>query len=789
MREGSKWLRLLVIGLLACTLALAGCSGDDGDDGIAGTDGQDFQLPAAEQAGLLACSTCHGTSTAASEWVESKHAMNSDHTIDACATCHNPSGAMYDMQAAFGVSPTGTVVGCEDCHGAGSNHVNLPNGETVANTAPGTEVCAQCHDGDQHASRHVFASEIASRFGTSRHANQHARTGFCSACHSHEGGVLLLSQERFTDIEDFAGFYNSTNVPHFNLPEAEEGVEGVNGKQCATCHDPHKAALRGQGDVVGSFTWDDDADPITDDVTEEAVVFSAEFNLCTACHMVDLDATPAGHGDAGLLLSYELSDKYLKDNLVDAATGTWKEVDIDGRGLTKVANVFYHDGTSANNRHFVDTHFGGTMYSSLYYIGAADTQLADIEVKGYNINAANPNACTVCHDPHTGGKMLAPAEPENNDNSAIGFAEGLGDFHTNHLGAAQGHGCTPCHSGTAFVPLTTRGVADTEPKTSVIGCRSCHDLAVPNSTPNTNDAAAFAQVREFQPGYEFKFNSGATVDVAELGVNQICFECHKGRTAGLTHENYNAQVAANTYTWKDNKGTSDTSDDETITELGTLNYAISYLHYAPAFATLFGDESKMVATYEGNTYAGRFLHPFAINGVQEFGCVDCHNVHDTDGNNVAENKMVTSTSCSGCHAETGAYPSVEFLQDRTQAYSEALLGTILDVMLTYVPNAADYDQRAGQLGPFLVALGAEADPAVQEEMLAEYIETRQVGFPTAAIAKAATSWKVFTYEDGAPHGQVHGHGGSWAHNSKFARQVMYDAIKDLDPAFATLGRP
>src|SRR5690606_10513625 len=145
--------------------------------------------------------------------------------------------------------------------------------------------------------------------------------------------------------------------------------------------------------------------------------------------------TEEGHADTVALFSYELSDQYLKENLVDAETGTWKEVDIDGRGLTPVSTVFYHDATSANNRHFVDTHFGGTIYEALVFIGDAERAANDIELKGYNINAANQNACTICHDPHTGGKMLSPAEPENNENSAIGYAEGLGDFHTNHLGA------------------------------------------------------------------------------------------------------------------------------------------------------------------------------------------------------------------------------------------------------------------------------------------------------------------------------------------------------------------
>ncbi|MFA7536121.1 MAG: cytochrome c3 family protein, partial [Desulfuromonadales bacterium] len=122
MREGRKWLHLLLAAMLAGSLALAGCSGDDGDDGVNGVDGLDgpgFELPANTEAGLLACSTCHGGTTGA-DWIQSKHAMNSSHTVGSCAAqCHNPSDAMFDVEAAFGVAATGTAVGCEDCHGAG----------------------------------------------------------------------------------------------------------------------------------------------------------------------------------------------------------------------------------------------------------------------------------------------------------------------------------------------------------------------------------------------------------------------------------------------------------------------------------------------------------------------------------------------------------------------------------------------------------------------------------------------------------------------------------------------
>jgi predicted CXXCH cytochrome family protein len=205
-------------------------------------------------------------------------------------------------------------------------------------------------------------------------------------------------------------------------------------------------------------------------------------------------------------------------------------------------------------------------------------------------------------------------------------------------------------------------------------------------------------------------------------------------------------------------------------------------------AILYGDDSKMVATYPGKTYSGRFAHPFDAEGIlgeTEFGCVDCHDVHNTNANHVVGNKMENlAYACAGCHlVDTSLDPAA--LQARTQDFSERLLDTILAEMLTFADDTA----LDAALQTKIDELAAEVDPVVQKAILMAYIQERTVYFPNIAVAHAATSWKVFTYEDGAPQGQTHGHGGSWAHNSAFARQVMYDAIESLGGDLTGLTRP
>lgn len=744
----SKW--LMLIGSLFLSVTLAGCGGSGGG-------GSDVPAPGGTEPdaiGTNACQVCHaGAHTDASALLRSRG-------IDSLVAPLAASETIYSV-----------THDCESCHGNGQFHANAPSNVDVPTRQPDQATCATCHD-------------TVENFVSSRHANQSARTALCSACHSHEGGIQFLAMGRKVSRAELEASYNSATASAYLLPVGSDTIDGVMKKNCSTCHTPLTLALRGDADVIATGLLP--ANGSTATVNTTRTVYSQEFNLCTGCHTVDLDATfvpTEGYGERGMYV-YELSSAYSSANLYDATTGTFNfgQILFDATGATVLDGAgnpvsapnniaFYHDGASGNGRTLVDTHFGGTIMSHLVNFDGSAT---DITIKGYNINPGNKDACTICHDPHTAGKLLsidsssASDYADQLDNQAVSYAEGLGDFHTNYLDdpfsrIQAGTGCLPCHSGDAFLDVI-QGGALSDTGWQVIGCRSCHELNQPNTTPASNDSAAFAEVREFPAGYEFKFNSNVVVNVADLGVNQVCFECHKGRTPGV-------DVAA----LADPVG-------------GTRNYDISYLHYAPSMAILFGDEAKMVATYPGKTYAGRFQH---YDGA-EFGCVDCHNVHDTAENHAYENKMDNPDfSCYVCHNSANvANPNrPAALQARTEAFSVRLLSTILTNMQAIDTTVLPGSDLNATLKTKIVALkGAypNASFATAEDELMAYIEQRQTYFPNKNVAHAATTWKIFTYEDGAPHGQTHGHGGSWAHNSKFARQVMFDAIESLGGSTAGL---
>ncbi len=169
------------------------------------------------------CNTCHIQKGL--EWELTGHAdalpalLSSDHVSDTCVPCHvvglddNPNNSGYDdpnpaVAAKFG------GVQCENCHGAGSEHIKTYIG---LDSPLGGELCGQCHEGSHHptytewaTSTHATANlawQLSSHFGTE-----------CQACHSADY-IFADSISEDAQPEDF-----------------------VYGVTCVVCHDPHSDA-------------------------------------------------------------------------------------------------------------------------------------------------------------------------------------------------------------------------------------------------------------------------------------------------------------------------------------------------------------------------------------------------------------------------------------------------------------------------------------------------------------------------------------------------------------------
>lgn len=144
-------------------------------------------------------------------------------TSASCRACHTSEGFAEESLGLVVSSLPGDVhsVGCATCHNPIKSEVReFTDADGLAywnNTMQPASACVYCHTDlsvrERHMQNNPISNEIAERFYSSRHANQGARAGDCSACHSHQGGVALLAMDRFTSDADLKAAYNEDTFP------------------------------------------------------------------------------------------------------------------------------------------------------------------------------------------------------------------------------------------------------------------------------------------------------------------------------------------------------------------------------------------------------------------------------------------------------------------------------------------------------------------------------------------------------------------------------------------------
>jgi hypothetical protein len=823
-----KKLAFLTAALLSAAM-LWGC----GSSGSGGTELQPQLSPddvARAEGGNFSCTVCHSQAhTAPTGFSPLVGVLNAGENalfiLHDCQDCHGGGSA----HRGFGPMPhpRPDLARCAVCHGDEIDKVTAADQHVVVNNFGHNDPnCLACHEPLKASVRQIdgsigcikchtsqdaevlaekpFSDRITERFEASRKGDPNQRinnsTSGCRACHSHQGAVTYLSiDEKISTYSDMVAAVGAGGI--IAAKQAELFPEGWSAdanamKTCATCHDPHASTIRGLGNQTAADLGL--AEPgQTATGPANRVVFSAEFNLCTSCHMVNLDVTwneAAGYNGGGVF-QYQLAEIY--------ATAT---AETNG-GLDYHAQR--RDGTPRFSRTISTTHFAGTL--GPYFDASAETNNPiDLsgEIVGYGVNPGSPNACSSCHDVHSGNKFIVG----NNRASVSEFAELIGRTHGNYASDAFSRqqtstSCMPCHTGREFPRLTKGGTFGTNDaaRWNPLGCVSCHDMAV-------DGAGDITQPRVFPANYQFKFNSGMT-QTALLGNSQVCFECHKGR---------------NEFDFGPKLPTPGPS--ATVTE---QVYYINYLHYSPNFATLVGAESGMYPLFTGKEYSrgtSRAQH-------NAHTCTDCHRIHEEYGTHevstnfdpVTNSKATfTPTSlqtdlCASCHYNTnpnsndGLWRHFDVLRDRTKVFGDVLLEAILEELEAMYNDGLNFNLPAGlaaaqeirakkdllvifegidsgkltgdlalaTTGVFLTNPNRTEKQAFEQTFsgVADSAKARLkvyiTGSPrdatgsrliTNRLATAGALWKNFMYDDKA----------AWAHNSLFARQLMYDAIEDLD---------
>ena len=296
--------------------------------------------------------------------------------------------------------------------------------------------------------------------------------------------------------------------------------------------------------------------------------------------------------------------------------------------------------------------------------------------------------------------------------------------------------CAKCHSEGGFLDFlgadgSEAGVVynDAEAGTTVT-CNACH-----NAVAATWDTVVFP--------------SGA--EIAALGAEARCMECHQGR--------------ASTFTVDDSIASAGIADLDTVSE----DLHFSNIHYYAAAASMYGTLAKGGYEYEGKTYDAKHDH---VPGMDT--CLDCHDAHTlevrvevcgtchpgvTSLEDLRNNRMMDSLvdydgdgkMDEGIHYEIEGLR--EMLYRAIQAYASEVSGTPIV-----------YD---GQTYPYFFVDSDGNGEADEGEAAYE----NQYGAWTGRLAKAAYNYQTSVKDPGA-----------YAHGPKYIIQLLYDSVEDLNQA-------
>lgn len=558
-----------------------------------------------------------------------KKAVLEKYEDDSCAKCHDVKAVdniTSDSEALLNsvyknVIPGDSdgqrmIVTCIACHGSNGDHYNKIN--------LSADDCASCHDKPANCEgvdKNPIAGNITSNFKASPHYASASAKDFlddvrekgllqnmegteffvtsikCLSCHQNSSFKKYYAETAYymdaAGNKHYKSFTdnNSANFPQTGMGSGLAGMtvmtaDGLGaGILCSTCHDLHSGSLT-RKDV---YADKDSLDNLLKDnegkmVNGSPKVFSAEFNLCTQCHAVELDytwdkearrfdyvASPSSHDNlTGVKDPLNISLRTAKidngsvditnANIFDYGNSQGKHLSYEGSieepifknaPLRKVLNT---------KKTIIDTHFKGTIVLETVEYNDADYILKRANVKGYNINAASPRPCTSCHDAHASLKF-GVADVPNADKDYKTTAD---DFEGGSLNAARlnkdiinltetwansGHGdyksetflqddfearCMQCHSGYESAKFMT-GKISTDKLDNIssysaglggetVSCVTCHDLAQKAKSDDGEEIFKLGGVRQWaSDNFTFKWINEPYADKTTdiIGKNDI----------------------------------------------------------------------------------------------------------------------------------------------------------------------------------------------------------------------------------------------------------------------------
>lgn len=366
-------------------------------------------------------------------------------------------------------------------------------------------------------------------------------------------------------------------------------------------------------------------------------------------------------------------------------------------------------------------------------------------VNGTDASALN---CMACHGAELKGRGIA-VSCQNCHSTGVPNVGGHQDQSlTNPAWQRPGNwnnACVRCHTNGGFNDWTGNDASladyDDEPYTGAVTtaaswvaedgplkCASCHNATAMNLTKIV-----------------FPSSKVITTDNATA----LCGQCHMARESTVS---INAKIGST----------------ELDAQIAVASNSFANPHYFGAAATMFGSDVKGWAEYPNLPYTGTNKH-----AVNEASCVSCHDAH-------TGTVSVTAQTCGRCHFdETTGQPITTFAQLEEQRQFgfegdidgdtvveslkheiEGLEETLYVAIQTYTTDIVATD----------ICYNGASHPYYYEDSDADGTCATTTAFKkfTPRLLRAAYNNKF-----------AHAEPGAWAHNPRYAIEILYDAIRDL----------
>jgi hypothetical protein len=650
-----------------------------------------------------------------------------------CAKCHTSEGYREFLSSGKIEKPIpngGSLIDCVACHNAGTvdkTSVKFPSGVTLKNL--GAEArCMECHQGREST---VSVNNVISNTFKLKEADDD--TVVKPLITTDAAGKTVTTTFGFRNIHYFAAA--ATQYGTLAKGGYEYKGQAYDGKfrhpepydTCNGCHNPHTLEL--------------------------------EVKECATCHAgVTKAADFAKVRMAGSLEDYD-GDGNVKEGVGEELAGLQEKlfaaIQAYGKEVAK-ADIGYDAATYPY--FFADKNADGKLNTGE---GVYTSWTPRLLRAAYNYQVASKDPGKLAHNAKyviqlmydsiqdLNTKLAKPVDIAKAVRNDAGHFDGTSPaFRYWDAAGAVPADCAKCHSAdglpefldsngaiavTAAGSIVTTGVSRHEPANG-FACTTCHsDLTKYTVRPVVNVPFPSGKSLTFS---KEKDDKGALKPVAA----NLCLECHQGRQS---------TAAVNTRI----KGIDDDKVDPKA--------AFANVHYFAAGATLFGDAAQVAYQYDGKKYAGQFAHAPGLDT-----CTSCHSTHELG---------LKMDKCVTCHAGAKTPQDIrinpkdldgdkdvkEGIAREVMALEDKLFKAIIDYSKTITKTSIAY---SGTAYPYF------------------FVDTNGDGKTDAKEAVSANSWKdwtprllkaTYTYQ------YIQKDPGAFAHNPKYAIQILYDALEDL----------